>query len=154
MKPNHLLLTVLAGGMFSACDRKENPPSNTPPPAVNAPSAPAAPPAPAATPNPEFRKLPGKWQRPDGGYVIEIKAVDEQSGKMDAAYFNPQPINVAKAMATRDGTSTRVFIELRGTNYPGSTYTLAYNPTTDQLQGIYFQAAMNQQFEVIFQRLK
>ena len=154
MKSNHLLLAVLAGGMFSACDKKEIPSSNTPPPAGNAPPAPATPPAPAATPNPEFRKLLGKWQRPDGGYVIEIKAVDEPSGKMDAAYFNPQPINVSKAMATRDGTSTRVFIELRGTNYPGSTYTLAYNPTTDQLQGIYFQAAMNQQFDVFFQRLK
>lgn len=156
MKPHHLLPVVLVVSMLMACGKKAHVPAQVPPPEVTAPkpAASAVPAAPAATPNPEFRKLLGKWQRPDGGYVIEIKAVDEPSGKMDAAYFNPQPINVSKAMATRDATSTRVFIELRGPNYPGSTYTLVYDPATDQLQGIYFQAAMNQQFEVIFQRLK
>ena len=34
-------------------------------------------------------RLQGRWRRPDGGYVIEIKEIDA-SGKMDAGYFNHQ----------------------------------------------------------------
>jgi hypothetical protein len=101
-----------------------------------------------------YQKLKGRWCRPDGGYILEIKSVDDASGQLDAAYFNPQPIHVAKAMASRDGADPRVFIELRGTNYPGSTYTLVHDVATDQLKGIYFQAAMQQQFEVVFDRVK
>ena len=138
-------LAIIAVCMLPACEKKQSADLAAPPPATTMP---------AVTPNPEFRKLLGKWQRPDGGYVLEIKAVDEPSGKLDAAYFNPQPINVSKAMATREGTSTKVFVELRAANYPGSTYTLVYDPATDQLKGIYFQAALKQQFEVFFQRLK
>ena len=51
-----------------------------------------------------------------------------------------------------DGSA--VFIELRDANYPGCTYALSYNPANDQLVGIYFQAAMQQEFEVIFERLR
>jgi hypothetical protein len=39
-------------------------------------------------------------------------------------------------------------------NYPGSTYTLEHNPQSDQLFGQYFQAAMQQTFEVVFARVK
>jgi uncharacterized protein (DUF2147 family) len=99
-----------------------------------------------------FEKLKGKWMRPDGGYVIEIKNVDP-SGKMEAAYFNPQPITVSQAVAAQDGAVTKVFIELQGINYPGSTYTLIFDPGTDQLKGIYFQAKLKQQFEVYFERM-
>ena len=53
--------------------------------------------------NSGFDTLNGRWLRPDGGYILEIKAVDA-SGKIDAAYFNPKPINIAKAEATRDGS--------------------------------------------------
>jgi uncharacterized protein (DUF2147 family) len=102
---------------------------------------------------PGFQVLKGRWQRPDGGYVIEIKNID-QTGKMEAAYFNPRPINVAKADAARDGNTTKVFIELRDVNYPGSTYHLTYDPKSDQLKGTYFQAALKQTFEVEFARLK
>ena len=72
---------------------------------------------------------------------------------MEAAYFNPRPIHVARAEASRDGSATKIFVELRDVNYPGSTYTLIYEPTNDQLKGIYFQAALKQQFEVFFERL-
>jgi hypothetical protein len=106
---------------------------------------------PAAEPG--FQKLPGRWLRPDGGYILEIKGVDT-SGKMEAAYFNPRPIHVARAEAMKSGTGTKVFIELRDLNYPGSTYTLGYNPVEDRLEGIYFQAAMQQTFEVQFVRLR
>ena len=102
---------------------------------------------------PDWQKLKGKWLRPDGGYIIEIKKLDD-SGKMDAAYFNPKPIHVAKAVATREGAAIKVFIELRDVNYPGSTYTLTYEPGSDQLKGIYFQAVQQQSYEVVFIRLK
>jgi hypothetical protein len=43
-------------------------------------------------------------------------------------------------------------MELQGQGYPGSTYTLKYNPEYDAMVGIYFQAVIQQPFEVIFQR--
>jgi hypothetical protein len=101
----------------------------------------------------DFGSLKGRWRRPDGGYVIEIRNI-EANGKMDAGYFNPRPINVSRAEASREGTTTKVFIELRDTNYPGSTYTLTYDPQSDQLKGVYFQAALQQSFDVVFVRLK
>ena len=73
---------------------------------------------------------------------------------MNAAYFNPRPINVAKAEASQDGGTIHVFIELRDVNYPGSTYNLTYNPADDSLKGIYFQAAIGQTFDVYFMRLQ
>ena len=100
-----------------------------------------------------FDRLQGRWLRPDGGYVIEIRNI-EINGKMDAGYFNPRPINVSRAEASQEGTTTKVFIELRDKNYPGSTYTLTYDPQSDQLQGVYFQAAQQQSFDVVFVRMK
>ena len=100
-----------------------------------------------------FEAVKGRWLRLDGGYVLEIRAIDA-GGTIDAAYFNPQPINVAKATATRDGSALKVFVELRAPNYPGSTYTLTYDPGHDQLAGTYFQAALQQRFDVVFVRMK
>ena len=100
-----------------------------------------------------FDALKGRWLRPDGGYVLEIRAVDA-SGKIDAGYFNPNPINIAKAEATRDGSKLNVFVELRAPNYPGSTYTLTYDQEQDQLRGIYFQAVEQQSFNIFFVRMK
>jgi len=107
----------------------------------------------AAGRNPEFQKLKGQWQRPDGGYVLAIKNIAD-SGAMDAAYFNPKPIHVAKAEASRGSDITKLFIELRDVNYPGSTYSLTYDPASDQLKGIYYQAVERQRFEVVFERIK
>lgn len=111
------------------------------------------PPTVTAVVKPDFQKLMGRWQRPDGGYVVDVRSVTEQ-GAMDAAYFNPRPIHVAKAEASLDGAVMKVFIELRDANYPGSTYTLAYEPESDQLKGIYYQALQQQSFEVVFVRMK
>ena len=99
-----------------------------------------------------FDRLKGRWLRPDGGYVIEIKAIDA-GGKMVAAYLNPRPINVSRAEASQEGAATKVFIELRDVNYPGATYTLTYDPVGDQLIGVYFQPALQQSFDVIFVRI-
>ena len=73
---------------------------------------------------------------------------------MAAGYFNPKSIHVAQAEASREGGVMKVFIELRGVNYPGSTYTLTYDPASDQLKGVYYQAALQQRFEVVFVRMK
>jgi hypothetical protein len=102
---------------------------------------------------PGFEELKGRWRRPDGGYIIEIRNLDA-TGLMDVAYLNPRPINVSKAEATREGSATKVFIELRDTGYPGSTYTLTYDSQSDQLKGVYFQAALQQNFDVVFFRIR
>jgi hypothetical protein len=102
---------------------------------------------------PDFGKLKGRWLRPDGGYIIAIKDIDP-GGKMDAAYYNPRQINVSEAHATREGSTLNVFIELRDVRYPGSTYTLTYDPKADQLSGVYYQAAIRQSFDVFFVRAK
>jgi hypothetical protein len=101
----------------------------------------------------ELQKLVGRWLRPDGGYVLAIRSVDTR-GKMEAAYFNPRPIHVARAEVSRDGSSTKIFVELRDANYPGSTYSLTYDPANDSLKGLYFQAAVKQTFDVYFIRLQ
>jgi hypothetical protein len=100
-----------------------------------------------------FDSLKGRWLRPDGGYVIDIRDVDA-SGKLAAAYFNPHPINVSQAEASREGDTTKVFIELRDVNYPGATYNLTYDPERDQLRGVYYQPALRQSFDVVFIRMK
>jgi hypothetical protein len=97
--------------------------------------------------------LKGRWQRPDGGYVIEIRAIDA-AGKMEAGYFNPRPIRVSRAHAALEGTAVKVFLELRDTNYPGATYHLTYDPDRDQLRGVYFQPALQQRFDIFFHRMK
>jgi hypothetical protein len=107
----------------------------------------------AATPKQAFEKLIGQWQRADGGYIVEIRSI-EPGGKMNAAYFNPRPIHVAKAEASRYEGTVNVFIELRDVNYPGSNYNLTYDPADDYLKGIYFQAATGQTFDVYFMRLQ
>src|SRR5258707_14443347 len=47
------------------------------------------PPATVAAAKPDFQKLKGKWLRPDGGYVVDVRSVADD-GAMDAAYFNPK----------------------------------------------------------------
>jgi len=98
-------------------------------------------------------RLVGRWLRPDGGYVVEIRGA-QADGRLDATYLNPRPINVSHAEWRREGGRLRVFIELRDTNYPGSTYDLAYLPEQDRLVGAYFQAAHRQTFDVEFVRQK
>jgi hypothetical protein len=110
-------------------------------------------PASSAAGRAEFEKLKGRWLRPDGGYILAINSVAGNGG-LDAAYFNPSPIHVAKAQAFREGDATKVFVELRDANYPGSTYTLDYDSSSDRLQGIYYQAVEQQRFEIVFERIK
>lgn len=141
-----ILCATALCGLLVSCGSKTETPSAPPAPQTNA--APAA-----AAVSPELAKLVGKWQRPDGGYILDIRSIDS-SGKLDAGYFNPNPINVSRAAAYREKGASKVVIELRDVNYPGSTYSLELNPESDQLFGQYFQAAMQQTFEVVFARVK
>ena len=104
----NLLVAFLAAGLLSGCGKKEDAIVPAPPVAVSTTNQPT----PLATSNADFAKLPGKWLRPDGGYILEIRSV-APDGKMEAAYFNPRPIHVAKAEASQEGGSVKVFLELR-----------------------------------------
>jgi uncharacterized protein (DUF2147 family) len=101
----------------------------------------------------DYERLTGKWVRPDGGYILELKEVGKD-GSLKAAYFNPRQINVAKAEWRRMGDRLQVFVELRDVNYPGSTYTLIYSPEKDLLEGYYFQAVQGQTYTIQFMRAK
>jgi hypothetical protein len=133
-------------GLLVSCGSKTEPPP--PPPAPQTNAAPST-----GTVSPELAKLLGKWERPDGGYVLEVKSVDP-SGKVDAAYYNPNPINVSRGAAWREKGVSKLVVELRDVNYPGCTYTLEYNPQSDQMAGQYYQAAVQETYEVVFSRLK
>ena len=122
-------------------------------------SGPAATPAPASAPQASpssaapqaYGVLVGEWTRPDGGYVLSVSQV-APDGKAAVGYYNPRPIRVSRAEARREGDLVGLFVELNDVNYPGSTYTLGYDPASDQLKGIYFQAVERAQYEVVFVR--
>ena len=97
--------------------------------------------------------LKGKWLRSDGTYTIEIFSVKED-GKMDAGYFNPNPINVGNAVWTVSDGIILMQIVLRDVNYPGSTYSLMYNRENDIIAGTYFQAVHGISYDVVFTRHK
>ena len=101
----------------------------------------------------DSKRLIGQWVRPDGGYIIEIREIGKD-GNLKAAYYNPRPINVARAeFSLKDGTLT-IYIELRDVNYPGSKYNLKYDPKSDRLTGTYFQAVQGETYDVEFSRSK
>jgi hypothetical protein len=91
--------------------------------------------------------------RPDGGYILELKGLGKD-GTLEAAYFNPRPINVARAALGRKDGKLTVFVELRDVNYPGSKYNLHYDPKSDRLIGTYFQAVEKQTYDIEFVRVK
>jgi len=102
-------------------------------------------------PGPDPVKLVGKWLRTDGGYILQLSE-PRPDGSLKAEYFNPRPINVSASAWKHEGGYLGAFVELRAPNYPGSTYTLAYDTNKDHLVGIYFHAGLQQQFQVEFER--
>jgi hypothetical protein len=101
----------------------------------------------------DFQALTGRWLRPDGGYVLELRNI-QKDGSLKAAYFNPRSINVSRAKLHRKDGKITLVVELRDVNYPGSLYTLQYDPGNDRLAGIYFQAVQGETFDVVFVRIK
>lgn len=102
---------------------------------------------------PEISQLVGRWLRPDGGYILEIRSASPD-GKLEVGYFNPKSINVGRAeWVVKDG-KLYVMAELQDVNYPGSIYGLEYQVATDQLVGTYYQAVEKSTFDVQFVREK
>jgi len=100
-----------------------------------------------------FQRLEGRWVRPDGGYVLELRTI-KKDGSVTAAYFNPKPIKVFRAKSSHKDGRIHLFVELRDANYPGSTYNLLYDPMSDRLKGTYFQAVERLSFDIEFMRAK
>ena len=73
---------------------------------------------------PDPVKLVGRWLRTDGGYLLQLTD-PAPNGHLQAAYFNPRPVNVSAAAWKHQGGYLGAFVELRAPNYPGSTYTLS-----------------------------
>jgi len=94
-------------------------------------------------------KLEGRWLRSDGTYSIQILDVLED-GKLDAKYFNPNPINVGKAGWRIIDGELQIFVELQDKNYPGSLYQLTYVQENQSLTGTYYQATSGQTYEIEF----
>ncbi|MDM0110495.1 hypothetical protein QTH97_36850 [Variovorax sp. J22R24] len=95
--------------------------------------------------------LKGAWKRPDGNYIILVREIDA-AGELTAMYFNPNPLPFAKAHASEEAGVLRASFELQAGGYSGSTYELRYDPASDQLVGVYYQAVAKQKFEVHFVR--
>ncbi|KJS29138.1 MAG: hypothetical protein VR64_21580 [Desulfatitalea sp. BRH_c12] len=53
-----------------------------------------------------------------------------------------------------DNNTFRILVELRDVNYPGSTYSLQYEQSTDRLIGTYFQSVEKATFSIEFVRAK
>ena len=98
-------------------------------------------------------RLVGNWVRTDAPYQIKIAEVRDD-GNLQAEYFNPKSIHVAKAMWNDEDGFFKVYVELRDENYPGSNYKLNYNGEIDALAGEYFQAVEGSTYEVAFTRAK
>ena len=99
----------------------------------------------------QVETIVGRWRRTDGGYILDIRGLDA-TGSLEAAYYNPKPINVSQAEVVQGATGLHVFIELRDTGYPGATYRLDHDATRDTMTGFYYQPTAGQTFDVIFVR--
>jgi hypothetical protein len=72
----------------------------------------------------------------------------------DASYANPGPLPFHKAFTTSDGSSLKLFVELRAPGYDGSTYTHQYDAANDRLTGVFDQVVARQTLDVVFIRGK
>jgi len=135
-----LLICLLA----AACDGGKQPPQ----PAGKRTAAAAS----GAPVSADPQRLVGRWIRSDADYAIAITSVSAD-GKLEAAYLNPRPVHVSSAEAHREDGVLHVRLELQDKNYPGSYYTLTYDPGTDTMTGVYHHLGLNQEFDVAFSRL-
>lgn len=103
--------------------------------------------------NTDASQLEGRWARSDGGYALELSNI-QADGTLSAEYFNPRPIKVFNAAWSIKDGKTILVVELRDVNYPGSTYTLQYDPASDRLRGTYFQAVEKLTYAIEFLRSK
>jgi hypothetical protein len=108
-------------------------------------------PVPASTPAAVAKQAPtadaaplvDRCQRPDGGYVLEISGW-KSGGKLEVSYLNPWPIHVGQAAWTQTSDGLNAVVELRDQGYPGATYALRFDASSDRLVGSYYQPAAGQ----------
>jgi hypothetical protein len=133
---------------LTACDKKT---ATAPAPAAAAPAttAPIAA-SPAGAPV-AIKPVLGRWQRTDGDYTLAIIG-GENGGILQAQYFNPKSINVSRAAWIDSGGRLQVLVELNDVGYPGATYVLHLDTTTDRLVGQYKQPAQQQTYDIEFTR--
>jgi hypothetical protein len=101
---------------------------------------------------PKQASLVGRWRRSDGGYILDIQAI-RPDGTLEAKYLNPRPIHISKAQLIKQAGHQIVIVQFQDRGYPGSLYTLTYDPKTDQLEGVYHHRGINKKFNVKFARL-
>jgi hypothetical protein len=90
---------------------------------------------------PNRRRLPARYPRG--------RRRRQRAGRL----LQSAPIHVARAEATRDGEVLKIIVVLEDVGYPGSSYTLTWSPTERLLSGEYYQATLQEIFEVTFTRL-
>lgn len=95
--------------------------------------------------------LVGSWQRTDAAYLIKITTVGDE-GVLDAAYFNPNPINVGQSGWRVYEKVLQIYVQMDDVNYRGSFYDLSYDKEKNILRGTYYQATLKQTYNVIFKR--
>lgn len=132
--------------LFVGCNQTTNSSKDKPSPATVISEV-----NPVNTEKPDYKQLIGDYLRSDGTYTLKIISATED-GKIDAAYFNPNPINVGSAKWIYKDNSFYIIVELRDVNYPGSTYTLQYFPEKKELAGNYYQATQQTNYDVVFIR--
>lgn len=96
-------------------------------------------------------QLTGDWLRSDGTYSISVSNVQPE-GKLEAAYFNPNAINVERSEWSVQDKKLLLYVEMNDVNYKGSNYRLTYIEQSDQLVGYYYQAVAKETYEVSFNR--
>ena len=99
----------------------------------------------------DFKVIAGEWGRIDGNYSLMIRNV-MSDGTMDVSYFNPGNIRVSESRLSTQEGRIKLFVKLQDEGYPGCTYTLFYYPEQNALAGVYYQAAEDRTYEVIFVR--
>ncbi|MBN1410958.1 MAG: hypothetical protein JW969_08935 [Spirochaetales bacterium] len=98
-----------------------------------------------------YEQVIGKWERPDGGYVLEITGIKDN--QVYARYFNPRQINIAKSEIRDSSDGKIIYIEFDDENYKGSFYKLMYVEKNNLLMGKYYAAPADQTYNIYFQRI-
>jgi hypothetical protein len=129
-----IVISTVIAAAFVSCDRSSSEAGSS-----------------AASDASPYAPLTGRWQRTDGDYVLAINRV-QPDGTVEAGYFNPNPIRVSRARASADVGKLELFVELRDSGYPGCTYKLTYDKAEKKLTGVYFQAAQQQSYDIVFVR--
>ena len=151
-------LSYGAVALLGSCQKTETPAVKSTPAASTAAAAPSVgsptndtSKSPARAVPDAVRKVVGRWVRSDGGYSLDLRNPDI-SGVIEASYYNPKSIRVSRSIWMQGGPGLQIMVELNDVGYPGATYVLTYDPTTDQLAGKYNQPQMQQSFDVEFVR--